>query len=127
MSAKLIPGIPIAAKKVPKVAALKDAVLLHHPVVLVAHVGLDDRRRYVRMIVRGEQVSDVVEQAANEIGIILAVDLSSIGGLQAMKQPVNSEPTSRCFNPPQLPEHLFSDACGEVLVISHDDLPVLGC
>src|SRR5438067_6189591 len=70
---ELLAHVPVAADVVEEIVALEDAVLLHHPVVLLRHEGLHDRRGDVRMVVGPEGVADVVQQRADHVFLVAAV------------------------------------------------------
>ena len=53
--AKLLAQVAVEPEVVEEVVALEDGVLLHHPVVLLAHERLDHRGRHVGVIERSSR------------------------------------------------------------------------
>src|SRR4051812_15713206 len=62
---ELLAQVPVAADVVEEIVTLEDAVLLHHPVVLLGHERLQDRGGDVGVVERPQRVADVVQQRAD--------------------------------------------------------------
>ncbi|MNJ35609.1 hypothetical protein D3C77_303590 [compost metagenome] len=91
MIAQLVTQVPVLAEQVEEVIALHDAVVLHHPEVLFADEGLEDRCGDVRVIVRAEGIADIVQQRANHVLLVLAIFPGQGGGLQRMGQAIDGK------------------------------------
>src|SRR5438477_471602 len=63
MAAELLAGVPVLAVVMKVVIALEDAVMLHDPMGRAADIGLQQRRREVRVIFRRQHVADIVQEA----------------------------------------------------------------
>jgi hypothetical protein len=61
MLSEAISQVSIETHVVKKVVTLEDPVVLYDPVVLLAHEGLEDRRRKLGVIGTGQGVTDIVQ------------------------------------------------------------------
>ena len=69
----LIPEIPIEAHVVKKVVPLENSVMLDHPVIGLAHVGLEQHGRDIGMVGGAQRVTNVVQQGAHHVFFIFPV------------------------------------------------------
>src|SRR5712692_9473682 len=69
-SAKSLADVAIHVQVMEEVVSLKDAVLLHHPVILLRHERFQDRRRDIRMVEGAERIADVMQQRAYDILLV---------------------------------------------------------
>ena len=87
MLAQPLAHVAIAAHVMHVVIGLEEFMLLDDPGHLFAHVGANDGRGELRVIVGGQQVADVVDQGADDQIVIGTVAPRAGGGLQRVPQP----------------------------------------
>jgi hypothetical protein len=80
-----------------EVVTLKNAVVLHEPMVLLRNERLDDNCRNICMIVRAQRIADVVQQSAGHILFVTAGLIRASRGLQAMFEAIDWEPAIIAF------------------------------
>ena len=98
--------------------------LLDHPVVGVGDERLEDRRRDVGVVVRAEDVADVVEQGAHDVLVVLAGAVGARRRLQRVLEAVDGEAAGVALEQPQVGEHAVGQPGGERQVVVGDDAPV---
>src|SRR5205823_730258 len=123
---ELVPEVPVHPHVVEEVVALEDGVLLHHPVVLGRHEGLEDGGGDVGVVVGAERVADVVEQGADDVLLVLPGPEGPGGRLEGVRQAVDGEAAEVAVEEAEVVEH----PVGQAPAVGHealpDDRPVLG-
>jgi hypothetical protein len=124
MAAELLAHVAVQADVMEEVVALEDAVLLHHPEVLLGHEGLEDGGRDVRRVERTEGVADVVQQRAHHVLLVAAVAQCAGRGLQRMGVAVDRKAAVVAFEDLQVPDHAGGQAACKLPEFAADQLPV---
>ena len=89
MPAEQLPHIAVHADVVKKVVALKNAVLFHHPMILFRNEWFNDRRADIGMVEGPERVSNIVQQRARHVLVVVAVLHGKRRGKQRVMQAVH--------------------------------------
>ena len=89
VTAELLAHVPVETQVVEEIIALEDAVVLHHPVVRIGHIGLEDCRGMLGMVRRRQLVADVMQEGANHVFLVAPVSMRARGRLQAVLEPVD--------------------------------------
>jgi hypothetical protein len=109
---------------VKEVVALEDAVVLHHPVVGLAHEGLQDGGGDVGVVEAAERVADVVQQRAHHVLLVAAVAQRAGGGLQRVGVAVDRKAAVVALEDLQVLDHAGGQAARELHELAADQLPV---
>ncbi len=84
MAAELLAGVPVFAVVAEVVVALEDAVMLDDPMGRTADVGLQQGGREVRVVLRRQHVTDIVQECCRHRLVVGAVAKGTRRGLQRM-------------------------------------------
>lgn len=121
---EVVAHVAVQADVVEEVVALEDAVVLHHPVVGLAHEGLEDGGGDVGVVEAAERVADVVQQRAHHVFLVAAVAQGAGGGLQRVGVAVDREAAVVAFEDLQVLDHARGQAARELHEFATDQLPV---
>jgi len=77
------------------------------------------------VVVRRQDVANVVQQGAQDVLIVAPIGLGQLSGLQAVSQAIDGEPAMVSFEVPQLSQDAVGHrGLGVVLKVGDYDLPV---
>ena len=113
VTAELLAHVPVQAQVVEEVVALEDAVLVHHPVVPLGHIGLHDHRADLGVVRWAQDVADVVHQGADHIFLVASVAVRPRRGLQGMLEPVHRIAAAVAFQHLQVRQHPVRQGAAE--------------
>ena len=125
MLSETISQVSIETQVVKEVVALEDPVVLYDPVVLLAHEGLENRRRKLGMIDTGQGVTDIVQQGAHDVFVISPVPLCAGRGLETMGEAVHRVATRISLENFQVLQHAIREVAEESLRVLGDRLVVV--
>lgn len=107
-----VPHVAVQSDVLEKVAAPKDAVVLHHPQVFIADKRLQVSRRNIWLIERTESVASVVQKCADHVLVVSPVHERQGGGLQTVVTAVNREPPKVTVQEVQVGQHAAGQSAG---------------
>lgn len=125
MATELFPLVAVEADMVEIVIALEHAVMLYHPVILLADIGAQNRGGELGMVFGGEQIADIVEQGADDHFFVLAVAHRSGRRLQRMVVAVDLIAHLVALKQLQIGEHIVRKAMIELLINLIEELVLL--
>src|SRR5262249_4925801 len=124
MIAELVPHVAVHADVMEKVVALKDPVLLHHPMVLLGNERLQDRGSYVRMVKRAEGVADIMQQCTGDVFVVASVLHGEARSQKRVPQPIDGKTTEVAVEQFEVRDNSRRQEVGIAQEITTDDRPI---